>query len=248
MPQASRSTSGSQRHFLKIRGGESMPQEMRDHTVRNTHVIGPSDALLSEWQQAGLPAPDLSVVRHYRLQRIRADLRHSGCDAMLLYDPVNIRYATDTTNMSLWTMYNAVRYAFIPTEGPLTLFEYSDAEFLSAYSDVVDDIRPAISMHPFFAGHQVVAVAKIWAAENVDVLREHTTGSRLAVDILALDGIRAMEHLGIELVIGHAFLEQVRLIKHEQERVAIRRAVHVYQSHIDDVCAFFTPCVTEIDV
>lgn len=83
MPQASRSASGRQRHFSKIRGSESMPQWMRDHAVRNTYVIRPSDALLSEWLQAGSPTPDLSVVRHYRLQRIRAELQHSGCDAVV---------------------------------------------------------------------------------------------------------------------------------------------------------------------
>ena len=63
-------------------------------------------------------------------------------------------------------------------------------------------------------------------AENVDVLREHMQGSRVAVDTLALDGIRALEHIGIELVSGDGLMEEARLIKHEQQRVAMRRAMH----------------------
>ena len=104
------------------------------------HALGPG--LEAEWVAAGLRLPDRSAIRRYRLERVRSQLRAAGCDAALLYDPLNIRYATDTTNMSIWTMHNAVRYAFVATDGPVVLFEFSKGEFLDTHSEVVDEIRP----------------------------------------------------------------------------------------------------------
>ena len=60
----------------------------------------------------------------YRLQRVRDQLTRAGCDAILLYDPVNIRYATDTSNMQIWTMHNSARYCLVPAQGKATLFDF----------------------------------------------------------------------------------------------------------------------------
>lgn len=35
----------------------------------------------------------------WQLERVREQLATEECDAVLLYNPVNIRYATDTRNM-----------------------------------------------------------------------------------------------------------------------------------------------------
>ena len=78
--------------------------------------------MLAEWQRANLRLPDLHAMRCYRVERIREQLRAANCDGAILYDPLNVRYATDTTNMSLWTMHNAVRYAFVATDGPVIMF------------------------------------------------------------------------------------------------------------------------------
>ena len=51
----------------------------------------------------------LDTVRHYRLGRIREKLAEHDCAGILLYDPLNIRYATDSSNMQVWTLHNAAR-------------------------------------------------------------------------------------------------------------------------------------------
>ena len=79
-------------------------------------VIGPGPALEAEWTAAGLDLPDLTAMRRYRLDRVRSQLRRSGLGGIILYDPMNIRYATDTTNMQVWVMHNGARYAWVSTE------------------------------------------------------------------------------------------------------------------------------------
>ena len=235
------------RHFPKIRGGQAAPAWLIEHTGRNMHVLGPTPEVLAEWQSAGLTLPDLSAMRRYRLERVRQQLRAADCDAALLYDPLNVRYATDTTNMSLWTMHNAVRYAFIPTDGPVIVFEFSDGEFLSAHSNVVDEIRPATSLHPFYTGNRIEEISRRWADEIVALLHEHGRGGRrLAIDMLSLDGIRALEQQGVDLVSAQVLLEDARLVKSEDEICALRCAVHACERNIDDMRAIFEPGVTEI--
>ena len=51
-------------------------------------------------------------MRMYRLNRVREELIKNDIGACILFDPINIRYATDTRNMSMYTMHIISRYVF----------------------------------------------------------------------------------------------------------------------------------------
>ena len=85
---------------------------------------GRTETLISE--------PDLRSMRAYRLQRLRAEMAKSDYGGCVLFDPNNIRYATDSRNMHIYTLRWPFRYVFIPTSGKVTLFEYFGSEHLSA--------------------------------------------------------------------------------------------------------------------
>ena len=70
------------------------------------------------------PIVDLAALRAYRLARVQQQLRAHDCAAALLYNPINIRYATDSRNMTVWMLHNMGRYCIVPAEGRavLTLF------------------------------------------------------------------------------------------------------------------------------
>ncbi len=213
------------------------------------HALGPGADLEAEWVAAGLRLPDRTAIRRYRLERVRSQLRAAGCDAALLYDPLNIRYATDTTNMSIWTMHNAVRYAFVATDGPVVLFEFSKGEFLDTHSEVVDEIRPGLSYIYFYAGTRAPEVADRWAQEIAGLLAEHGRGDRrLAVDQLDLIGMRALEAHGVCLVDAWALMEEARVVKSSEEIAAMRCAVHACEAAIGDMRAAFEPGVTEMEL
>ena len=48
------------------------------------------------------PPVDLDEVRHYRLERLRQQMRQEGIAGLLLFDQINTRYATDATDMRVW--------------------------------------------------------------------------------------------------------------------------------------------------
>ncbi len=88
---------------------------------------------------------DMRRVRAYRLGRVRAGLRARDYAGCVLFDPINIRYAVGARNMVVWTMHNAARYCFIPTEGPIVLFDFHNCEHLSAGAP--EQTKPKRSPH-----------------------------------------------------------------------------------------------------
>ena len=65
---------------------------------------------------------DFDELRSYRLDRLRNELKKNNIEACILFDPVNVRYALDTVNMSVYNMHNLTRYCFISVDGPTILY------------------------------------------------------------------------------------------------------------------------------
>ena len=47
---------------------------------------------------------DFDKLRSYRLDRVRKELVKNNLEACILFDPVNVRYALDTVNMSVYNL------------------------------------------------------------------------------------------------------------------------------------------------
>ena len=62
-------------------------------------------------------------IQGYRVEQVRRRLVEADCPAIVLFDPVHIRYATGTRNMQVWTMHNICRYTVVFASGETVLFE-----------------------------------------------------------------------------------------------------------------------------
>ena len=192
---------------------------------------------------------ELSTMRQYRLKRIRAELKQRDYAGILLYDPLNIRYATDTSNMQVWCMHNAVRYCFIPTEGPVTLFDFHGCNHLSEGYETVQEVRSALSWFYFGAGPRVQEKAKRWALEIADLVRTHGGGNRrLAIDKCDPAGIAALEAEGMEIFDGQEVTELARRIKSPEELKAMRIAIAANDEAFRRMENMMRPGLTENDV
>ena len=173
-----------------------------------------------------LPSIDLQALRRYRLDRVRAQLVQRDYAAVVLFDPCNIRYATDAANMQVWTLHNAARYVFVPANGPVVLFDFHNCEFLSEGIETVDEVRTATSWYYFAAGPRAEEKARKWAAEIADLVHAHGGGNcRLALDHVDPAGAAALQDLGVILTDGQEVMEQARCIKGPDEIVAIRTSI-----------------------
>ncbi|MEQ9674964.1 MAG: aminopeptidase P family N-terminal domain-containing protein, partial [Roseovarius indicus] len=68
---------------------------------------------------------DLKAVRQYRQAQVRREMGRHGIDAVILSDPVNIRYATGTRNMQVFSMRNGPARYLLLTADRSILFEFT---------------------------------------------------------------------------------------------------------------------------
>ncbi len=197
---------------------------------------------------SAIPASVLDGARRHRIGRIREKLREHDCGAILLYDPVNIRYAFDSSNMAVWTMHNSTRYALVLADGPGIMFEFSGCEHLNNGLPAVDEIRNAKGWIYLVSGDRVAAHARAWAGEIADIMKEHGAGTRLAVDKLEPLGVWELEKLGIEVIEGQELTETARCIKNEDELTLMRWTIRVAEAGMARMYESSVPGKTEREI
>lgn len=176
---------------------------------------------------------DQRKLRAYRLERLRAELRKRDVAGCLLADPINIRYATGSRNMTVWTMHAPSRWAFVPTEGPVILFEFESAKHANDGLETIAEIRPCTPWIYFLAGPRWEEKAGLWAREIAEVVAAHGgKNRRLAVDRCEPAGAFKLRALGLELVDAQEAIEQARLIKSPEEIECLRVAMEVCDTAI----------------
>jgi Xaa-Pro aminopeptidase len=215
----------------------------------NQHAIGYGALAEREWQAAGLQLPDLDEMRAYRLRRIRAELAKRDIAGIHLYDPLNIRYATDSTNMQLWTTHNPVRGLFIATNGPTVLFEFHNCEHLSDHAGMVDEVRGCISWFYFEGGNRCEEFAAKWADQINELLTKHGgSNKRCAFDQLDSHGLPHLHAAGIDVIYGEDIMEEARKIKCSEEIRCMRRAINSCEAAMREMESALTPGMSENDL
>lgn len=189
---------------------------------------------------------DLDRMRQDRLQRLREVLREADVAGILLFDPINIRYASDVSNMQVWCMHNPVRYLFVATEGPTVLFEFLHCEFLADGLDTVDEVRAGTSSVHLIAGANAADANRRWAAEIADLVLTHGgENRRLAVDRLDWAAAAALQKQGIKLVEGQPLAEKSRGVKTAEEIKLMREVVRTCEEGVLELQNAIAPGITE---
>lgn len=234
------------------RDHRKIDQQLRPSVrVGNDQVeIGPTPLALSEWAAAGLALPDMSRMRAYRLQRLLEQVRAADCAGLLVFDPLNIRYATDSTNMQLWNTHNPFRAVLVCADGYMVIWDYKGCEFLTDHNPLVSEKRYGADLFYFDRGDLADRAAGEFSAQVADLIREHADGrpARLAVDKIMIRGLRALEAQGFEVVEGEPLTERARSIKNEDEIRAMRCSIHATESSMAAMQAAVQPGMTENDI
>ena len=183
---------------------------------------GPTAIAFSEWQALGLEIPHLDTMREYRLQRLCGEIRRHDYGGILLFDPLNIRYATDAINMQLWTSHNPARACFVSADGYIVLWDFHNCEHLSTHLPLIKERRIGAGFFYFLSADRGEEHARRFAQDVDDVVREHTgRNRRLAVDKIEISGLRALEQLGLEIFDGQEVTEIARVVKGPDEIKAL---------------------------
>jgi Xaa-Pro aminopeptidase len=193
-----------------------------------------------------VPPTDLDEVRMYRLARIREQLAIHDYAGVLLLDPLNVRYATDSTNMQIWCTHYETRAALIMTVGPVVLFEYADLPHLSDGLPTIDKVQVMNVFYYFAVGPNGRIRAAQFAAQVGDIVGIHGGGNRrLAVDRLSHLGVDAIRDLKIEVFDGLEVTEIARSIKSPGEIVLMQASVDVCETGMAAMQNELRPGITE---
>ena len=172
-------------------------------------------------------------LRSYRLDRVKKELEKNNLEACILFDPVNVRYALDTVNMSVYNMHNLTRYCFIPIDGPVILYEYFNCEGLSSHLNLINEVRPAITWDYFSNGDQAGAQLDKWINEIKDLTNSYCKSKKLAIDVINGPAVTALNKAAIEVVDAKLIIEQARVIKSPEELKCMKASIEVAEIGIN---------------
>ena len=198
-----------------------------DNTPNNNNrvEIGPTQLAFNEWEKSGLKLPNLPQMREFRWKRLTDHIVQRGYGGLLMFDPLNIRYATDSTNMQLWNTHNPFRAVLLCSDGYMVIWDYKNSPFLSEFNPLVKEQRSGADLFYFDRGDKIDIAADKFSNEVRTLIKEHSDSNmRLAVDKIMLHGLRSLEAQGFEIMEGEEVTEKCRSVKGEDEILAMRCA------------------------
>ena len=172
-------------------------------------------------------------MREYRWKRLTQHIVARGYGGLLMFDPLNIRYATDSTNMQLWNTHNPFRAVLVCADGYMVIWDYKNSPFLSSFNPLVREARSGADLFYFDRGDKIDVAADVFSNEVRLLIEEHGgNNKRLAVDKIMLHGLRSLEAQGFEIMDGEEVTEKSRSVKGPDEILAMRCASHACETSV----------------
>lgn len=193
---------------------------------------------------------DLVAVRTYRQQRVRQKMAEYDVDAVILSDPVNIRYATGTRNMQVFSMRNAPSRYLLLTQNRSILFEFTGCLHLGEGYETVDEVRPSKTASFVAAGPHIAERERAWAAEMADTIHELTglTDATVGLERLNAGTAIALKEAGLNVVDAQQPVEMARAIKSPEEMKCVIASLRATEIGVGKLREAIRPGLTEAEL
>lgn len=189
---------------------------------------------------------DLKAVRLFRLARARAQMETYGVDAVILSDPINIRYATGTRNMQVFCQRNAPSRYLLLTANRSILFEFTGCLHLADGFETVDEVRASKTASFVAAGPDIAERERQWAAEMADLIAELVgPGATLGLERLNAGTAIALKEQGLRIVDAQQPVEMARAIKSPEEMKCVNASLRATEIGVGKLRDAIRPGMTE---
>jgi len=193
-----------------------------------------------DWEQR----VDFDRLRRERLARAQSALERSELGALLCFDMSNIRYIT-ATHIGTWAMDKLIRFCLLARGDDPIIWDFgSAARHHKLYSPWLGEERSR-------AGISTLRGSVEGRAE--DVARKIRTelelrgllGEPLGVDVVELPVLRSLEAEGIRVLDGQALMQDVRMIKTQDEITLTTTACAMVDAAYDELFRALRPGMRE---
>ncbi len=189
---------------------------------------------------------DLKAVRLYRLGRVRQEMRRYNVDAVILSDPINIRYATGTRNMQVFCQRNAPSRYLLLTANKCILFEFTGCTHLGKGYETIDEVRASKTASFVAAGPDIAAREKAWAVEMADLIAELVgEGATVGLERLNAGTAIALKDRGLTIVDAQQPVEMARAVKSPDEMKCINASLRAAENGVAKLRTAIRPGMTE---
>jgi Xaa-Pro dipeptidase len=192
---------------------------------------------------------DLVAVRGYRLNRVRSQMAELGMDAVILSDPVNIRYATGARNMQVFSMRNAPSRYLLLTQDHCILHEFPGCLHLAEGLETIEEVRPAKTASFVAAGPHIAAFERAWAQEMAEEIAR-LVGPRATVGLERLNAGAAIElnASGIRVVDAQYAVEVARSVKSAEELKCVNASLRATERGVSALREAIEPGLSEAEL
>ena len=216
-------------------------------TLLNWHDDGTGADWLRLLDQAPESAGiDLAAVRRYRLGRVRAEMASYEVQALILADPVNIRYATGTRNMQVFCARNTPSRYLVLTGDRTFLYEFTGCRHLAQGFETVDAVHPAETASFVAAGPDIAARERAWAEKMVALITELAgAGATVGLERMNAGVALEMARLGVRIVDAQEPVEMARAIKSDEELKCVIASLRATEIATGKLREAIRPGITE---
>ena len=192
---------------------------------------------------------DLVAVRGYRLNRVRSQMAELGVDAVILSDPINIRYATGSRNMQVFSMRNAPSRYLLLTQDRSILHEFTGCLHLAEGLETIDEVRPAKTASFVAAGPHIAAFEGAWAKEMAKEITR-LVGDHATVGLERLNAGAAIElnTSGIRIVDAQYAVEMARSVKSAEELKCVSASLRATERGVGALREAIKPGLSETEL
>ena len=189
---------------------------------------------------------DMNSVQKYRLQRVRQEMEARDISALIISDPVNIRYATGARNMQIFCARNTPSRYLIVTPHKNILFEFTGCAHLGEGLETIDEVRTSVTASFVAAGNNIKQREIDWAREMTAILVELVgIGGKVGMERMNAGTAIAMSTSGYEIVDAQEPIEMARCIKSAEEMKCVIASLRMTERGVMRLRNAIRPGITE---
>jgi Xaa-Pro aminopeptidase len=201
------------------------------------HTFG---AMGVDWEQR----VNFTRLREERLSRIKRVLRASEAGALLCFDMNNVRYITGT-HIGTWAQDKAARFTLLPRDDEPILWDFGSAarhhQLYCPWLEGEKRARAQVSLMRGTLSPEMGQAERIAKQIRTELDARGIAAEPLAVDIVELPILFALQAQGIKVIDGQQLLLEARKIKTKDEITLLTAAAGMVDAAYDALYPVLRP-------